>query len=383
MYYKREGGLYRYVKTYTDERTGKRRTVSVCLGDCRRGTQSRAEKMLDAMIDDRQRARDETVTLGRLCVLYTEYQTAVLREQTARSNAGHLRAVCRILGEDTPVDSMTAGGVTRAILAADSTPSLRNGHICRLRALIRWGYRQGYVQDMTWLSGLDRYKDSAGRERLAEKYMEPDEVAAVLDAMRPCKKWYLLTQFLLLTGLRVGEAIALTRADVDLTNRRIYVNKTYVLTLGKVSQTPKTDTSRREVYIQDELVPVVGEIFDYFRRVRRSRGIYGCPLFFHEEDGTYIRHNSYGKYFRELTERTLGRRLTPHALRHTHTSLLAAAGVPLDTISRRLGHRDSKITRSVYLHVTSGLQQSDDAAVREIALITNKNDRKAKSAMTK
>jgi len=372
MYYKKEGGLYRYIKTYTDTRTGRRRTVSVCLGDCRRGTQARAEKMLDDMIRQQQDQDEDIITLEKLCSLYTDYQTAVLRPQTAKANAGHLRAVCRILGGGTPVNDLTAGYATRKILAADPTPSLRNGHLARLRALIRWGFRQGYVSDMTWLSGLDRYKDDAGRERLREKFLEREEVDLLLEEMRPCKKWFLLTQLLLLTGMRIGEAIALTRKDVDMTSRRIHITKTYVLTLSQVSDTPKTDTSRRDIYIQDELAPVLVEIMDYFRTVRRSRGIYGCPLLLHEEDGSYIRHNSYEKYLRELTERTLGRRLTPHALRHTHTSLLAAAGVPLDTISRRLGHRDSKITRSVYLHVTSELQRSDDLAVREVALI-NRN----------
>ena len=44
--------------------------------------------------------------------------------------------------------------------------------------------------------------------------------------------------------------------------------------------------------------------------------------------------------------------LTPHSLRHTHTSLLAEAGVGLEEIMERLGHIDDDTTRNVYLHVT-------------------------------
>ena len=44
--------------------------------------------------------------------------------------------------------------------------------------------------------------------------------------------------------------------------------------------------------------------------------------------------------------------LTPHSLRHTHTSLLAEAGVGLPEIMDRLGHVDDATTRNVYLHVT-------------------------------
>lgn len=48
----------------------------------------------------------------------------------------------------------------------------------------------------------------------------------------------------------------------------------------------------------------------------------------------------------------LNEELTPHSLRHTHTSLLAEARVSLEQIMDRLGHTDDQITKNVYLHVT-------------------------------
>ncbi|MFC4025470.1 tyrosine-type recombinase/integrase [Oceanobacillus longus] len=47
--------------------------------------------------------------------------------------------------------------------------------------------------------------------------------------------------------------------------------------------------------------------------------------------------------------------LTPHSLRHTHTSFLAEAGVGLEQIMDRLGHSDDQITKDVYLHITKEL----------------------------
>lgn len=46
-----------------------------------------------------------------------------------------------------------------------------------------------------------------------------------------------------------------------------------------------------------------------------------------------------------------------HALRHTHASLLVAAGVDIVEISKRLGHADPSITLKVYAH----LFRTDDA----------------------
>ena len=49
--------------------------------------------------------------------------------------------------------------------------------------------------------------------------------------------------------------------------------------------------------------------------------------------------------------------LTPHSLRHTHTSLLAEAGVGLAEIMDRLGHKDDATTKAVYLHVTKTMKK--------------------------
>lgn len=48
----------------------------------------------------------------------------------------------------------------------------------------------------------------------------------------------------------------------------------------------------------------------------------------------------------------LNNALTPHSLRHTHTSLLAETKVTLETIMERLGHTDDDTTKKIYLHVT-------------------------------
>ena len=53
----------------------------------------------------------------------------------------------------------------------------------------------------------------------------------------------------------------------------------------------------------------------------------------------------------------LNKDLTPHSLRHTHTSLLAEVGVSLEAIMERLGHTDDDTTKNVYLHVTKPIKK--------------------------
>ncbi|AVF24655.1 integrase [Paenibacillus larvae subsp. larvae] len=49
--------------------------------------------------------------------------------------------------------------------------------------------------------------------------------------------------------------------------------------------------------------------------------------------------------------------LTPHSLRHTHTSLLAEAGVSLPEVMERLGHKDEDTIKNIYLHVTKEMKK--------------------------
>jgi integrase len=54
--------------------------------------------------------------------------------------------------------------------------------------------------------------------------------------------------------------------------------------------------------------------------------------------------------------------LTPHSLRHTHTSLLAETGISLEQIMDRLGH----ITKNVYLHVTQEMKKEASQKFSEL-----------------
>ncbi|MCR4843036.1 MAG: tyrosine-type recombinase/integrase, partial [Eubacterium sp.] len=130
----------------------------------------------------------------------------------------------------------------------------------------------------------------------------------------------------------------------------------------------KTLASNRDVFIQEQLAPVVEEVF---REMAEQQRIYGYPptvYFFTGTTGNRIGYDRFNRVLGETSQRVLHRKVTPHTLRHTHASLLAAQGVDLETIVRRLGHEDSRITREVYLHQTEQLKKRDAEQVQNIHL---------------
>ena len=59
-------------------------------------------------------------------------------------------------------------------------------------------------------------------------------------------------------------------------------------------------------------------------------------------------------------------RVSFHSLRHTHASLLLAAGVPMLTVSRRFGHAKVSTTLDVYGHLMPGADADAAKAIEGV-----------------
>ncbi len=363
-------GRWKAVEEYVGA-DGRRHSVSLVIPDKKQKTiKETKEKLLNKIRkkkEKKEKEEEKTLTLGELIDLYLRYHQSVSKPQTVAGLRGKLSGICAALGEDTAVDKLDAPICNARIAPAGARASLRNERITRLKALIRWAGRQGYIKDISWLVGLNRYPDREAAERRQVKFLEKEEISDVLSGMNE-KHWRLLTEFLLLTGLRAGEALALERGDIDLEMRTIRISKTWASTIGELSDTPKTEAGNRTISVQEELIVIIKNILSYFAAVRISYKV-RSKLLFHDKDGRYMSLRAYEKYFRTVCRRTIGRSLTPHALRHTHTAQLAAAGIPLETIARRLGHRDSGVTRRIYMHVTQDLRQQDAERLNGVSIL--------------
>lgn len=362
---KTPGGKYKACERYTDPLTGKEKKVTVTMDRNNASTRKAALQTLTDKIAKKITpvCASRDMTVSALIDLYLEDQKATTKESTYRRSIFSCKNMQNILGKDTLVEKMTAGYIRKRILATRKSPGTMNEYLKRIKAVIRWGYRNEYVESISYLDRIERFRDATAREKIQDKYLESEELKAIISSMT-LQKWKDFTLFLALTGMRVGEALALTIDDVNLADREIRINKTYDSN-NKVTTPPKTLDSFREIYIQDELLPLV-------KKLRQSALAYKfvtkSDLFFQDQDGRFD-YNSYRKHLRVYSKKELGRECTPHILRHTHTSLMAEQGIPLDVISRRLGHSDSRITREIYFHVTKNLKKKDDALFHSVSIL--------------
>ena len=365
---KTKSGKYKFVEEYTDYLTEKKKRVSVTLEKKTSAAKKMAAETLYRMIEERQSkpVEKKECTFGELVEKYLKNQKATVKASTYSRNFHQCNFFLKIFDTDIKVNKLTAGYLKDTLLRTGKAPGTLNEHRVRLLALLRWGYENDYIEDITYLKKFKPFKDKPHKEKIQDKYLEQYELVVLVNSMK-VKKWELLTRFLALSGLRIGEAAALTLADVDLKNHQIHVTKTYDAN-NKLVDTPKTLCSIRDVYIQPELEPVCQNIITYTKLECFASGR-RADLFICNKNGGYINYFTYNKYLRENANKTIGREITAHALRHTHASLLLANGMNTDAIARRLGHENSKVTKEIYLHITEQLIEADNQQIKAIKII--------------
>ena len=347
-------------ETITDPRTGLKRTVSVKLNGSGKKAEQEAYKRLEQKIE---KIGDTRILLSKLIEEYLKDREHSTKPSTQRKVGIELDMFFQIYGE-CYVDTINAGAVRQKLQASGKSNRTLNGYLKHFKAMWRWAYQNDYVKTPEVADKLKPFADTPEKARIQDKYLEPWELNKLLAAMTE-KRWVLLSRMLCLSGMRIGEVIALKNTDTW--SKSIKVTKTYDPN-NCIVTSPKSLASTREVYIQDELRACIDEIHEYMAKQAEVCG-YESDLFFPDTDGGYLSYQSYAKYLREVSERVLGRRIVPHCMRHTHASMLAAKGYSLESISSRLGHEDSGITKAIYLHRMEELKEKENKQLDSFRLI--------------
>ena len=169
----------------------------------------------------------------------------------------------------------------------------------------------------------------------------------------------LFARFLLYTGLRRGELLALRWEDIDMDERLIHVRRevTYESNTPVVVDRAKTPAGIRDVDLLEPLAAVLlksgkGYIFGGDKpltktRFRKAWGAFCVEIgqgevIYREAkraDGTVTRHKDYKPL------------MTPHQFRHAYASMLDDAGIDESAAKVMLGHKQISTTKDIYTHL--------------------------------
>lgn len=199
---------------------------------------------------------------------------------------------------------------------------------------------------------------------------------------RANRRFKVICDSLLASGMRINELLALTIYDLDFESSEILVTKTLVwknanpkLGLkGKVvcKNTPKSDSGNRKIAVPYQIIEQLQNFHDEMNLYFKKNGLSKSKLIF---------PTIYGNYMCDRNERaTLKRRLQEvdlpdygfHLFRHTHASMMLNAGMNWKELQVRMGHKSIKTTMDIYAELAPKNQtQAVDIYLNKIAELTS------------
>jgi integrase len=192
--------------------------------------------------------------------------------------------------------------------------------------------------------------------RRPDYFMKPEEIKSWLNWLKQHRTdhvyWH-LAMFLILTGVRVGEACGLCWDCVDLDSRVARISKTVMwdhwTRKPTLVETTKTEESSR-------MIPLAGELVELLSVIRTSSG--GAGPIFQATEGGLLRYNRIQSAFNKgFVALGLPWRST-HICRHTHATMMLMATGNLSAVQANLGHRSQRVTER-YAKAVAALRSGD------------------------
>ena len=167
-----------------------------------------------------------------------------------------------------------------------------------------------------------------------------EEFSAFIEAVMDKPASYAIFMTLYYTGMREGELLALTPADIDLEKSTIRINKSYQR-LGRedVVTSPKTPRSNRVITIPTGLCSCLRTYMKQCYDLKPSDRLF--PYTKH-----YLSHE-----MERGCKKSGVKKIRIHDIRHSHASLLVEMGFSPLLIAERLGHERIQTTMETYSHL--------------------------------
>ena len=175
--------------------------------------------------------------------------------------------------------------------------------------------------------------------------------------------YYNLYTLLLHTGMRIGEAGALTMADI--TEDTALIRKTVTRTeIGyEIAEQTKTDAGRRTVPLRPEARQALEAQKAINRMLSNGKIISLNEPIFRMPKGGIIRPDRVNSDIKSICKHAGVEKFTAHAFRATFTSRCVADGMPVKELMEILGHTDVEMTLGLYAHSNEELKKSRLLAV--------------------
>ena len=254
------------------------------------------------------------------------YKAPNLKPSTMKSLQGSLKIVFQRLG-DKDLTQITTEDLQVLLLGIQGG---RARDMCKgyLEQAFRKAFLRGIIsKDPCQALEIKKHRQE---HRNALTRQQQAQFLAALDGITTKP----LLVFLLATGLRVGEALALTFADIDFHDKTVSVNKNVVFIEGKrIDQ----DTTKSAAGVR--IVPIPEEVMNLL------------PKRTDDQDLVFPYAYSGVRSALRRISNALGFTVTAHLLRHTYATRLEEAGISPKMKQYLMGHASLDMTQNTYTDI--------------------------------
>lgn len=290
-----------------------------------------------------------------------------LEDGTKASYAAHYKRAVDRLGDRVAAE-ITAYDI-RTQLEAMKVSGYAASTVNKQRILYRAIFRHAAIdRDLCKIithNPADQLKLPSGLPKPTKREAPEDETVKKIQREAFTAYFGTFALFLMCTGFRRGEALAIKWEDVDLKNGTIRCSSSITFRTGSPREkSPKTASGYREVPILAPLLPALQKPQEALpthyifpgddpskpmpKKTYDRRWLHYCKDMGFVTDTQESRVSSQGKTYIVHNYKPT---LTAHALRHGYATILFEAGVDVYTAQKLLGHSDIETTMAVYTHL--------------------------------
>ena len=372
MGYLKRVGPKRYRYAYEAPRVkGKRQQLTGTFYDLSKTEAEAKLAKLEAEAHDAEHVCNPNLTFGELLADFMAQKKPVLAVSTFERYELYGRAYLQAAFGSLKVRDLRQGLLLEAYAKWSATGSsgkpISGRSVRHLHDLVRCVLNFGIRRDVVARNVAAQIapEDLPKAPKPEPKALDEAETARLLEAARnpslrakrsggpTAEPWFApAVAFAIYTGARRGEVLGLRWSDLGGNSVTIRRSLARTNSLGLFLKEPKNGKART-IALPSALVTILEQ---HLKEQQRERDVLGAgykddDLVFARPDGSLVNPRNFGTRVVELAERAKVKAITLHCLRDTHASLLAKKGVPLEVVSKRLGHADIRVTAERYLHV--------------------------------
>ena len=363
-----KGTRYKYCERY-ELPNGETRKVAITLNSNSTYARKQASIELQNKIKDviKQLHLDPNITMYKVAQLWLEHTEPTVKIATHINHTLHVKKIFTYIDTSIPLVKVTPIMIENMIHNVYYKEELSYYYaksiLTTVRAIFRHAKRRRIIQDIHEIEDISVKKKPFTHTEIAKKqnkFLDAVELKSVLSQLtKLAPRVALLIEFMSLTGLRIGELLALRYCDYDEKKATININGTlqYFYKNGSDIKrgTPKNIYSVRDVTLDARCVKILNSIItDNKRQSLWFKGYEEQGYIFTAKRGNPYDMQDINKLLKQV--HIEGKHLTTHIFRHTHISILAELGIPLKAIMQRVGHNDPATTLSIYTHVTQHMK---------------------------